>query len=420
MPIYGIDFGCSSSCIAALNRDGEPTVIPNFADASDTLTSAVFFGEDGSILVGSFAKDFIETDGERVVQFVKREIGKPNARTYEFDDKKYTPVEISSLILKRLKQMAEEQGLSVENVVLAVPAYFGSQEAIELKNAALIAGLNIVNIITEPLAISIAYLYGHDSVGKNILVYDLGGTSFDVSILQVSAAEDDRHICPIRIESIGGNSELGGRDWDDKLFDFILQACCDENGLTPDEIDVETRQSIRSRVETTKKKLSYAESAKIRVNVNGAMTTVIISRDEFENLTHYLAEETMLYVEATVQNANNIKIDAVILTGGAAQMPMIQRLVENRFPGRVRLFAPECAVALGAAIYGESLNNTPFPQRKIVDSYSPELIANMIRYSLDHLHDNMVKELIAEVNWEQLTAEQLFDFFIRIRWRYVK
>ena len=192
--------------------------------------------------------------------------------------------------------MAEEQGLSVENVVLAVPAYFGSQEVNELKNAALIAGLNIVNIITEPLAISIAYLYGHDSVGKNILVYDLGGTSFDVSILQVSAAEDDRHICPIRIESIGGNSELGGRDWDDKLFDFILQVCCDENGLAPDEIDVETRQSIRSRVETTKKKLSYAESAKIRVNVNGAMTIVIISRDEFENLTHYLAEQTMLCV----------------------------------------------------------------------------------------------------------------------------
>ena len=122
---------------------------------------------------------------------------------------------------------------------------------------------------------------------------------------------DGNEVQKVTVITTGGNDELGGKDWDDKLFDHILQACCDENGLTPDEIDVETRQLIRSRVETTKKKLSNAETAKVKINVNGAMTTINISREEFENLTSDKVAQTMTYVEDTLQKAGNIEIDTV-------------------------------------------------------------------------------------------------------------
>lgn len=128
MPIYGIDFGTTYSCIAALDRNGEPEVIRNQMDASDTLASAVYFESADNVVVGVGAKDMVETDGDRVVQFVKRQIGKKDAQTYKFDGKTYTPVEISALILKRLRQIAEEQGNTVEDVVITCPAYFGFEE----------------------------------------------------------------------------------------------------------------------------------------------------------------------------------------------------------------------------------------------------------------------------------------------------
>ena len=128
MPIYGIDFGTTYSCIAALDRNGEPEVIRNQMDASDTLASAVYFESADNVVVGVGAKDMVETDGDRVVQFVKRQIGKKDAQTYKFDGKTYTPVEISALILKRLRQIAEEQGNTVKDVVITCPAYFGFEE----------------------------------------------------------------------------------------------------------------------------------------------------------------------------------------------------------------------------------------------------------------------------------------------------
>ena len=141
MPIYGIVFGTTYSCIAALDRNGEPEVIRNLADASDTLASAVYFESADNVVVGASAKDMVETDGDRVVQFVKRQIGKKDAQTYEFDGKTYTPVEISALILKRLRQIAEEQGNTVEDVVITCPAYFGFEERNATKKAGELAGL---------------------------------------------------------------------------------------------------------------------------------------------------------------------------------------------------------------------------------------------------------------------------------------
>lgn len=357
MSTYGIDLGTTYSCIATLDRNGNPEVIRNQADASDTLASAVFFESADNVIIGNSAKDMVETDGERVVQFVKREIGKPNARTYEFDGKTYTPVEISTLILKRLKQMAEEQGGSVDDVVITCPAYFGLEERNATKKAGEMAGMNVLNLINEPTAAALSYCARQFQEERTILVYDLGGGTFDVTIVKMALVmnADGNEVQKVTVVATGGNDELGGKDWDDKLFDFILQACCDENGLTPDEIDVETRQLIRSRVETTKKKLSNAESAKVKVNVNGAMTTVVISREEFENLTSDKVAQTMNYVEETLQKAGNVEIDMVLLVGGSTYMPMIRNVVEGRFPGKVQIHEPDRAVAMGAAIYANML-----------------------------------------------------------------
>lgn len=357
MSTYGIDLGTTYSCIATLDRNGNPEVVRNQADASDTLASAVFFESADNVVIGNSAKDMVETDGERVVQFVKREIGKPNARTYEFDGKTYTPVEISALILGRLKQMVEEQGGSVDDVVITCPAYFGLEERNATKKAGELAGMNVLNLINEPTAAALSYCARQFQEERTILVYDLGGGTFDVTIVKMSLMmnADGNEVQKVTVITTGGNDELGGKDWDDKLFDHILQACCDENGLTPDEIDVETRQLIRSRVETTKKKLSNAETAKVKINVNGAMTTINISREEFENLTSDKVAQTMTYVEDTLQKAGNIEIDTVLLVGGSTFMPMIRNAVEARFPGKVQIEDPDRAVAKGAAICASML-----------------------------------------------------------------
>ena len=357
MSTYGSDLGTTYSCIATLDRNGNPEVVRNQADASDTLASAVFFESTDNVVIGNSAKDMVETDGERVVQFVKREIGKPNARTYEFYGKTYTPVEISALILGRLKQMVEEQGGSVDDVVITCPAYFGLEERTATRKAGELAGMNVRNLIDEPTAAALSYCARQFQEERTILVYDLGGGTFDVTIVKMSLVmnSDGNEVQKVIVIATGGNDELGGKDWDDKLFDHILQACCDENGLTPDEIDVETRQLIRSRVETTKKKLSNAETAKVKINVNGAMTTINITREEFENLTSDKVAQTMTYVEDTLQKAGNIEIDTVLLVGGSTFMPMIRNAVEARFPGKVQIEDPDRAVAKGAAIWASIL-----------------------------------------------------------------
>lgn len=367
MSTYGIDLGTTYSCIATLDRNGNPEIIKNQADASDTLASAAFFESAENVVIGNAAKDMIETDGERVVQYVKREIGKPNARTYEFDGKSYTPVEISSLYLKRLKQMVEEQGGSVDEVVITCPAYFGLEERNATGKAGELAGFKVLDLIDEPVAAALSYCARQFQEERTLMVYDLGGGTFDVTIIKMSLQTnaDGNEIQVVEQIETGGNDELGGKDWDDKLFDHILSICCDENGVTPDDIDVETRQVIRSKVEVVKKKLSNVESAKVRVSVNGAITNVVVTREDFENLTADKVAQTMTYVEDTLAKANNIDIDMVLLVGGSTYMPMIRNAVEARFPGKVQIHEPDRAVAMGAAIYANMLvdvKKKPVPQ----------------------------------------------------------
>ena len=354
MSTYGIDLGTTYSCIARLDSNGNPEVIRNNEDNSNTLASVVFFENENNVIVGQVAKDNIETDGDRVVQFVKRWIGKTDARTYTFDDKTYTATEISALILTRLKNIVESQGETIDDVVITVPAYFGLEERSATKQAGELAGLNVLSLINEPTAAALSYCARQFQEDRTILVYDLGGGTFDVTIIKMSMTEEGG-VQKIKVLATGGDDRLGGKDWDDKLYNFILNACCDENGLSPADLDAETRQDIRSKVEEAKRKLSQKEKAKVRVDVNGSRTEIVITRKDFEQMTADLVGKTMNYVESVLQKIQDTEIDTVLLVGGSTYMPMIKEAVEARFPGKVQQHDPDQAVAKGAAIYASML-----------------------------------------------------------------
>ena len=357
MSTYGIDLGTTYSCIARLDSNGNPEVIRNNEDDSNMVASVVFFENENNVVVGQAAKENIETDGDRVVQFVKREIGKRDMRTYEFDGKTYTPVEISALILTRLKNLVESQGNTIEDVVITVPAYFGLEERSATKQAGELAGLHVLSLINEPTAAALSYCARQFQEDRTILVYDLGGGTFDVTVVKMSMTRNDagKDVQKINVLATGGDDRLGGKDWDDKLFEYILNACCEENGLTPQEIEAETRQDIRSKVEEAKRKLSKKQSAKVRIDVNGSRTEITIKRSDFECMTADKVAQTMNFVESTLQKVPGVEIDTVLLVGGSTYMPMIQEAVEAKFPGKVQQHDPDQAVAKGAAIYASML-----------------------------------------------------------------
>lgn len=357
MSTYGIDLGTTYSCIAHLDANGNPEVIRNNEDDSNTVASVVFFENENNVVVGQAAKENVETDGDRVVQFVKREIGKRDTRTYEFDGKTYTPVEISALILTRLKNLVEAQGGTIEDVVITVPAYFGLEERSATKQAGELAGLNVLSLINEPTAAALSYCARQFQEDRTILVYDLGGGTFDVTVVKMSMAQNNsgRDVQKITVLATGGDDRLGGKDWDDRLYNYILHACCDENGLTPEDVEAETRQDIRSKVEEAKRKLSKKQSAKVRIDVNGSRTEITVKRSDFEQMTSDIVAKTMNFVDATLEKVPAEAIDTVLLVGGSTYMPMIINAVEAKFPGKVQQHDPDQAVAKGAAIYASML-----------------------------------------------------------------
>jgi len=357
MSTYGIDLGTTYSCIAHLDANGNPEVIRNNEDDSNTVASVVFFENENNVVVGQAAKENVETDGDRVVQFVKREIGKRDTRIYEFDGKTYTPVEISALILTRLKHLVEAQGGTIDDVVITVPAYFGLEERSATRQAGELAGLNVLSLINEPTAAALSYCARQFQEDRTILVYDLGGGTFDVTVVKMSMTQNSagRDVQKITVLATGGDDRLGGKDWDDRLYAHILRACCDENGLTPEDVEAETRQDIRSKVEEAKRKLSKKQAAKVRIDVNGSRTEITIKRTDFEQMTSDIVAKTMNFVDATLEKVPAEAIDTVLLVGGSTYMPMIINAVEAKFPGKVQQHDPDQAVAKGAAIYASML-----------------------------------------------------------------
>lgn len=358
MSAYGIDLGTTYSCIAKLDQNGNPVVIQNYLTdgGSYTLASAVFFeeGSENNTIYGELAKEYMETSPERLVQFAKREIGKPNGKVYKIDDIVYTPTDISMLILKKLKQIAEEQGENVSDVIITCPAYFGLEEKNATKTAGIMAGMNVLNLVNEPTAAAINYCYREFQENQVVVVYDLGGGTFDVTVLRMSMVKDENgsDIRQMKVLASTGNDRLGGKDWDDILYHIVLDRYCQETGESADELDADTRQSIRSKVEKGKKTLTEKKSVKIKPK---SEINIEVTREEFEEATRHLVAQTTDLLEVALREAGDVAIDKVLLVGGSTKMPMIRTVMEEKFPGRVRMEDPDMAVAKGAAIYASIL-----------------------------------------------------------------
>lgn len=354
--VYGIDLGTTYSSISTLDDDGHPNVIMNWAEGSEVLASAVYFPQGSDPIVGEIAKDQKDIEPERVVEFVTQYLGKSDAPTYEFDGAKYDPITITALILIKMKSYAEEQGYDVRDVIIACPAYYGYAERNAIKQAGTIAGLNVLNIINTTTAATLYYLSDEEQEeNKRILVYDLGGTTFNLSLLEIQL--DSNGNPNLKVIKTDGNEQLGGCEWDARLFDCLLQKYANENGLDDSNLDDELRTTVAALVEKLKMKLSALERVSCGVRHCGDRTRLEVTREELERLTQDLVQQTIDYVHKLLLDAN-LKandVDTVLLVGGSTRMPMIRNAVEVIFPGKVRGEDSNLAISKGAALCSKHL-----------------------------------------------------------------
>jgi len=349
--VYGIDLGHTYSAIAKLDNNGTPVIIENMDSAKPLMASAVYFCEDGSIIVGDEAREEGQTNPANLMQFFKRWIGRdsdPEREIYKAYGKEYTPVQLSAMVLERIKKYAWEAGEDVNDVVITVPAYFDYAQRDATKEAGRLAGLNVIAVINEPTAAAIAYAQNAEAYNETILVYDLGGSTFDVTLLQITVnGEGNRDV---NVLAADGDSYLGGCDWDEHLF-RILKRKFDENFGQEVYTDV-VEYAIRGSVESIKMRLSLKSNITAKIDCDGEKISLDISREEFEAETVDLAERTFNWVTALLDEAglSDYDVDAVILAGGSSRMPMIKERMAERFGDKVFGSVPGSITAKGAAI----------------------------------------------------------------------
>ncbi len=346
----GIDLGTTNSCVSVL-EGGEPTVIAN-AEGARTTPSIVAFAKNGEVLVGEVAKRQSVTNVDRTIRSVKRHMG--TSWTQDIDGKKYTPQEISARVLQKLKRDAEAYlGESVTDAVITVPAYFSDAERQATKEAGEIAGLNVLRIINEPTAAALAYGLDKADKEQTILVFDLGGGTFDVSLLEIGDGV-------VEVKATSGDNHLGGDDWDQALVDHLVKTFGSANGidLTKDKMAM---QRIREAAEKAKIELSSSQSATINLpyitvdaEKNPLFLDETISRAQFQQLTADLLERCKKPFQAVLKDAGIAinKIESVVLVGGSTRMPAVVDLVRELTGGKEpnKGVNPDEVVAVGASL----------------------------------------------------------------------
>jgi molecular chaperone DnaK len=349
----GIDLGTTNSVVSVL-EGGEPTVIAN-AEGFRTTPSVVAFTKDGEVLVGEPAKRQAVTNVDRTIASVKRHIG--TDWTVAIDDKKYTPQEISARILGKLKRDAETYlGDTVTDAVITVPAYFNDAERQATKDAGEIAGLNVLRIINEPTAAALAYGLDKGKEDELILVFDLGGGTFDVSLLEVGKDDD---FSTIQVRATSGDNRLGGDDWDQRIVDHLIKKFKETTGVdvANDKIAL---QRLKEAAEQAKKELSSSMSTSIQLpylslTENGpANLDETLTRAQFEEMTKDLIARTKKPFEDVIKEAG-VKVGDiahVVLVGGSTRMPAVAELVKSLTGGKEanKTVNPDEVVAVGAAL----------------------------------------------------------------------
>jgi molecular chaperone DnaK len=352
----GIDLGTTNSAVAVL-EGGEPTIIAN-AEGGRTTPSVVAFSKGGEVLVGEIAKRQAVTNVDRTIRSVKRHMGK-DWKSPEIDGKKYTAQEISARILQKLKRDAEAYlGEDVTDAVITVPAYFDDHERQATKEAGEIAGLNVLRIINEPTAAALAYGLDKGKEDELILVFDLGGGTFDVSLLEVGKDPEDG-FSTIQVRATSGDNQLGGDDWDERVVNHLLTTVKNSSGidLSKDKIAM---QRLRDASEQAKKELSTASSTNVSLQYlsmseNGPIhLDETITRAQFEQMTKDLLERTRQPFHNVIKDANISlsDIDHVVLVGGSTRMPAVSNLVKELTGGKEpnKGVNPDEVVAVGASL----------------------------------------------------------------------
>ena len=356
--VFGIDLGTTYSCIAYIDEYGKPIVLKN-SEGEHTTPSVAMVESESNIIIGNEAKRSIEIEPEKTVQFIKRKMGKEQDCVI-LDGKEYHAPEISAWILKKIVNDANdeliqtgviEEGQEIKDVVITCPAYFGMNERQATKTAGELAGLNVLNIINEPTAAAISYGVSGNQKEETVLVYDLGGGTFDITVMNISGNE-------ISVVCTGGDDQLGGKDWDECFMDYVMQRYEEETGEDLSE-DPETVAALYVDVETWKKALTTREKVRIMVNGPAGRFREELTRDTYEELTKDLLNRTKNLLDDVLNTAAKqgypiSRIDKVLLVGGSSRMPQISKMIENDYHVTQILADPDEEVAKGAAIYANN------------------------------------------------------------------
>jgi len=341
---FGIDLGTTYSCVARIDETGRPAIIKN-AVGDDTTPSVVYFEDPDHAVVGKDAKANAKLRPDLVVSLIKRQMGKDFEITTH--GQRHSPESISALILRELARAASENcGEEVKDVVITVPAYFGVAERDATRKAGAIAGLNVLSIVDEPVAAALHYDAVSSGQTRTLFVYDLGGGTFDTTVIRVSPEE-------IQVVCTDGDHHLGGADWDDRLAEHLLEEFLREHPDSTAADDEEFLQELAAGAEDIKKQLSTMQSRRFNARFAGDVSKIEVTRERFEELTSELLRRSFEITKRTLETAREkgiTEFDDVLLVGGSSRMPAVTAGLEA-LGLEPRMHDPDLAVAKGAAHY---------------------------------------------------------------------
>src|SRR3954471_24641368 len=343
----GIDLGTTFSAVAHIDEYGKPQIIQNAEN--ERITPSVILFDGNNVVVGTLAKNNAVAEPEKIADFVKREIGKSKQQfSREFGGKVYSAEELSALILKKLKGDAEKYlKTKITDAVITVPAYFNDAERTATITAGQLAGLNVLQIVNEPTSAALAYGLDKLDEDQTVFVFDLGGGTFDVTIMRIEGQG-------IQMLATNGDHRLGGKDWDDVIVNYVAEEFDRAHGENP-LLDLESYQDLQSRALAAKIQLSSRPRTAIVHSHNGKSVKVELTRDEFELKTRHLVEKCKTICEMVLQEAQMqwSDIHKVLMVGGMTRMPMVREMVANLSSvPLVDDVNPDEAVAVGAAVQG--------------------------------------------------------------------
>lgn len=391
--IAGVDLGTTYSSIAHVDEYGKPVILPN-SENQHTTASVVFFDGD-NIVVGEVAKESAKLYPHEVVSFVKRSMGEQDY-VFEYRGNTFRAEEISSFIIRKAVQDAERNlGSKITDIVITCPAYFGINEREATRRAGEIAGYNVRQIINEPTAAAIAYGSMENPGNKVVLVYDLGGGTFDITMIDISPES-------IEVICTGGDHNLGGKDWDDRIVTTLVQEFQNATQTEEDILDdPDTCQDLQISAEKSKKVLSQRDRTPVLITHGGERVKVVLEKSKFEEITQDLLERTVSLTHEMLEEAGKKgyeNYDEIILVGGATRMPQVSERIKQEFGIEPKVFDPDEAVAKGAAIYGWKLGI----QEGLIKHASEKAGKNVDLGDLEA--DEDLEEILEEV--EQIVADE--------------